>query len=149
MSLRVISLQNMNISLSAADQDQLKELGVQALYIFGSRAIDQETPRSDFDFAILMPKAYHQRGDALHDKLYDILSPYCERTLQNDVIDIVYLRNISLELRMHVIRHGRVLYDNDPRARAEFEERTVLQYADYRPLLDIFDRAILQRYASH
>ncbi len=125
-------------------QEQLRSLGVQALYLFGSRAQGTQGPLSDFDFAVLMDDA-HQRGDATYDRLYDLLTPLCHRTLENDVIDIVFLRNAPLELRFHVIRYGTLLYDGVPKKRAHFEEETVLAYCDYRPLLDMFDRAILTR----
>jgi len=139
----------MDITFNREDTKQLRALGVEAVYLFGSRAVGRETPRSDFDFAVLMAKTGHRRGDEVYDKLYDLLSPHCPRTLDNDVIDIVFLRDAPLELQMHIIRYGRVLYDAAPRSRANFEARTTLLYADYRPLLDIFDDAILQRYATH
>ena len=65
-------------------------------------------------------------------------------TRENDVIDIVFLKNVGLELRFHVIRYGTVLYDDDPQRRLAFEAETTLLYCDYRPILDQFDKAILQ-----
>ncbi len=124
---------------------RLRKLGVVSLYLFGSRAQGVAGPRSDFDFAVLMGSAGHQRGDATYDALYDLLSPLCPRTLQNDVLDMVFLDDAGLELKTHVLRYGKVLFDADPRARLQFEEQTMLEYADYKPILDTFDRAILQR----
>lgn len=133
----------MNIPIPSSQLEALRSLGVQSLYLFGSRAQDSHGPLSDYDFAVLIKSPGHKRGDKTYNALYDILSPLCERTLKNDVIDIVFLNNAPLELRMHVVRYGKVLFDDAPSARLAFEEQTVLEYADYRPILDMFDKAIL------
>lgn len=133
----------MTFQLPQNAKEELEKRGVLALYLFGSRAIGAEHMRSDFDFAVLARDRGHKRGDALHDVIYDILSPLCKRTLENDVIDIVFAADAPLELRMHVIRYGKVLLDTDPKARLDFEEQTMNLYCDYRPILDMFDHAIL------
>lgn len=129
--------------LPSHTKEQLKKLGVVALYLFGSRAQGVAGPQSDFDFAVLMDTEGYQRGSDLYNRLYDILAPLCPRTLANDVIDIVFLRDAPLELQFHVIRYGVVLFDRDPRARLRFEEQTVLAYCDFQPILSLFDRALL------
>jgi predicted nucleotidyltransferase len=123
----------------------LKNTDVQAVYLFGSRALDMATPLSDYDYAILTRDDSHQKGDELYYALYDIFSDISPRTLENDVIDIVYLKNIGLEMRHHVIRYGKILYDVDSVTRLDFEVKTTLLYCDYRPILDEFDRQILER----
>lgn len=133
-----------HITLPSSIQTQLKRLGVVAVYLFGSRAMGLETERSDFDFAVLFEKSGHQRGDKTYRVLYELLSTVSPRTLKNDVIDIVFLRDAPLELQCHVIRYGRLLFDRDPRARANFEADVMLRYCDYRPILDEFDRTILE-----
>lgn len=141
----------MELTLSENQKKELTPLGIVALYVFGSRAQAVAGPLSDYDFAALMkdegqrsgePRR-HLRGGELYNKLYDILSPLCPRTLKNDIIDIVFLRDVPLELRFHVIRYGKILFETDPRTRVRFEENTTLEYCDYRPILDMFDRTIL------
>ena len=125
-------------------QQELKKLGVVSLYLFGSRAFGKETPLSDYDYAVLLNAGGHLRGDPLYYRLYDILAAISPRTQENDVIDIVYLKDVSLELRFHVIRYGVVLFDSNPDLRLDFEAHTTLLYCDYRPVLDRFDQTILQ-----
>lgn len=122
----------------------LKAHGVLAVYLFGSRAQGQEGPLSDYDYAVLTKDGGHGRGDELYSILYDVFGEISPRTLDNDAIDIVFLQDTGLELRFHVIRYGVVLFDDDPGARLDFEAQTTLLYCDYRPLLDRFDRTILQ-----
>jgi len=133
----------MEITFSEQEKTQLQSLGVVALYLFGSRAQGTDGPLSDFDFAVLMDRDGYARGGEAYQKLYDLLSPHCERTLQNDVIDIIFLRDVGLELRHHVVRYGRVIYDAEPLSRGRFEARTMTEYCDFRPLLKSIDRAIL------
>ncbi|HCU25710.1 MAG TPA: hypothetical protein DF383_11900 [Deltaproteobacteria bacterium] len=132
--------------MASLPPDRLRDLSdeVLAVYLFGSRAQGIENPLADYDYGILTRQKGHRRGDALYQKLYDILSEISPRTLANDVIDIVFLRDAGLELRFHVIRYGKILYDRDPGARLAFEVQTGLLYCDYRPLLDEFDRVILE-----
>lgn len=131
------------ITLSKTDQNNLRALDVQALYLFGSRAQGVEGPLSDYDFGVLMAEEGHKRGGKLYDAIYDILDPICPRTLENDIIDIVFVRDAPLELRFHIIRYGKVLFDENPRERGRFEDNTTMLYCDYRPILDMFDKAIL------
>ena len=63
---------------------------------------------------------------------------------RSDVIDLVFLKDAGLELRFHVLRYGKVLYEGDQKARLDFEDKTTLDYCDYRPVLDYFDRTLLQ-----
>lgn len=135
---------NNRVALEKKSGQILEELCVEALYLFGSRAQKKESPLSDYDYAVLMPKTGYAKGGKTYFKLYELLTKISPRTLKNDVIDIIFLRDAGLELAFHVIRYGKVLYDNSPKARLAFEERTTLLYCDYLPLLNQFDRAILK-----
>ena len=127
------------------DEGELRKLGVQTVYLFGSRALGQEGPLSDFDYAVLLHEKGHHRGDDLYFRLYDLFDRVSgSRKRENDAIDIIYLRDVGLELRLHVIRYGQLLFDVDPMNRLRFETETTLLYCDFRPILDQFDRTILQ-----
>lgn len=135
---------NLFSSWTQKDFFLFKKYGIEAVYLFGSRAQGLDHPLADYDYAVLTKKRGHMKGDRLYAILYDIFSAVSPRTLENDVLDIVYLRSAGLELKFHVIRYGKIIYDGKPRARLKFEEQTTLLYCDYRPLLDQFDRTILQ-----
>lgn len=131
------------LNIQKQTQQELRKIGVIALYLFGSRAQGAAGPLSDYDFGVLMDQNGHRRGGRIYDAMYDMLSPLCPRTLENDIIDIVFLNDAPLELRFHVIRYGHVLFDTNQRERLRFEASTMMLYCDYRPLLDQFDQAIL------
>ena len=122
----------------------LNKLKVQAVYLFGSRAQGKEGPLSDYDYAVLLKERGHSKGDTLYFKLYDLFCEVSPRTLKNDVLDIVFLRDANLEICFHIIRYGKVLYEKMSQVRLDFEIQTTLLYCDYKPLLEKHDQEILQ-----
>ena len=132
------------MKLTPNQSKKLKKLGVQAVYLFGSRALGLAHARSDYDYAVLHEKSGHKRGGKLYQELYEILSEISPRTLRNDVIDIVFLRDVGLEIQFHVVQNGKVIFDRDPSARYDFTARTTLLYCDFRPVLVEMDRVILE-----
>ena len=134
----------MDIQFTESDEKRMRSIGVVAAYLFGSRAVGREGPNSDFDFAFLMDRAGYRRGGDAHAALYDLVTPHCKRaSLENDVIDIVFLNDAPLELRSHVVRHGKLIFDDKPVDRARYEQKTMLLAADFRPVLDEVDQTIL------
>lgn len=122
----------------------LQNLGVEAVYLFGSRAMGKEHPLSDYDYAVLLKTKGHSKGDEIYFKFYDLFSEISPRTLNNDVIDIIFLRDAGLELKFHIIRYGKVIYEANPKGRLDFEVQTTLLYCDFKPLLLKQDQTILQ-----
>jgi hypothetical protein len=57
----------------------------------------------------------------------------------------VFLEKGGVEITMDAIIHGQVIYESLRVARFEFEQRMMMFYADFKPLLNKFDREILQR----
>ncbi len=126
--------------------DKLKKLKVGLVYLFGSRAEGTAGPSSDYDIGVVFTDPTIVRGDTtgVYNILFDIFSGVLDLSDFRSV-DIVFLERASLELRFDAIRHGVVLFEISSEFRAEFEERVSMLYRDFRPLLDEFNRAILER----
>lgn len=138
------------ITLTPEAEKKLRSLGVAALYLFGSRAKGVSGPMSDFDFGVVLNDPRRVRNDEtdIYEKLYDIVHPLCHpKTLDADIIDLVFLDSprVPLELKFHIVRHGSAIFDANPRRRADAEERIMEAYCDFRPVLDVFDHAVLAR----
>lgn len=132
-----------NIRLPA---DELKKLKVGLVYLFGSHAEGVAGPASDYDIGIVFTDSTIVRGNTIeiYNALYNTFSDIFD--LSNfKAIDIVFLERAPLELRFDVISHGVVLFEISPEFRADFEERVEMLYRDFKPLLDEFDRTILER----
>lgn len=137
------------MNLSFSTQHQLKDLGVASVYLFGSRAQGTSNPLSDYDFAILMNKPGDEPSASLlsplYHALYRLFSPLCPRQYPNDIIDIVFLRRLPLELQMHIMKNGKIIFDDNPSLRANEEARIMLKRADFEPLRQMMREALLAR----
>lgn len=130
-------------SLPLKAKKQLKKLGIMAIYLFGSRAQGVAGPLSDYDFGILTKESGF--NFELYLKLFNIFSPLCPRKFPNDIIDIVFLGNASLELQMHVVRHGVVLFDSNLNYRLDYENLVMQKTADFAQFRKEYSEILLKR----
>ena len=126
------------MDLSQAQIAQLQDVGVTLVYLFGSSAEETSFPWSDVDLGVILTNA---PSPGVYQQLYDLFTDL----FPGRTVDIVWLQRASLELRGDAVRHGLVLYEVSPDARAAFEERTMLACADFAPLQREIDRTILAR----
>ena len=122
-----------------------KKSGIACVYLFGSQATGVAGPMSDFDFGILL-EGYkplpRQRRNALYDGLLEIFESKIKRLCN---VDIVFLREAPLQFQFHAIRDGKVVFEANARARADWHEKIMEAYADFLPLQSIFENATLAR----
>ncbi|MEA3397844.1 MAG: nucleotidyltransferase domain-containing protein [Chloroflexota bacterium] len=114
---------------------------VVAAYLFGSLAEGRATSYSDVDTAILLTAA----SDPLTagDRQLQLMGEL-ERFADREV-DVVMLNTAPPILQHQVLRHGRLLYERDRRARVDFEVRAGQVYADLKPMYDFHTRDLLQK----
>jgi predicted nucleotidyltransferase len=124
---------------------KFKKLGVFIVYLFGSRATGREMRSSDIDIGIVLKDPPMEEDTrALYNDLYKILI----EMYPSSKLDIVFLQIASLSLQYFAIKEGRVLFEEDPIFRADYENLVINQYLDFRPVLDFFDRVIMEKYAK-
>lgn len=128
------------------ERDVLKGLGVEALILFGSRALGLARANSDYDFGVLLKdkkvlRSHEQRVE-IYNALYDLLSSAINQLVN---IDIVFLEDAPAELQAHVIQHGIPVYEADKKAFLDFKEYVMLLCADFEPYKNLFHGAILSR----
>jgi predicted nucleotidyltransferase len=130
-------------NLDPITKEKFQELGVSLVYIFGSSAENLDRPDSDIDIGVILKKmpAEGAQTSEIYNQLYDILTDL----FPGKKIDIVFLEKANLELRFDVISHGRIIFESSPETRLNFEEKTSILYADFKPHLNEFNRAILNR----
>ncbi|NWF53796.1 MAG: nucleotidyltransferase domain-containing protein [Syntrophaceae bacterium] len=122
----------------------LKSLGVVVVYLFGSRATRRASPISDTDIGVVLrPFSPEQDTRNQYKTLFKIFSGLYPHSR----VDIVFLQRAPLALQFSAIRDGKVIFEQDPIFRADYENRVVKQYLDFRPVLEYFDRVAAQRYA--
>ncbi len=92
-----------------------------AIYLFGSFAQQQATPRSDIDLAYLAPQT---TSTTLRWDLQQDLA-----VLLHQDVDLIDLRASSTVLRANVLEHSELLLDLDSNQRALFEATALGAYA--------------------
>ena len=127
----------MTFYFSPEEVTRLTQLGVHALFLFGSQAQNVDTEKSDVDVAVMGKK-----NKEVYDVLYDLLSGKVDRLVD---IDIVFLFEAPMELLSHVATYGIVLYQDTPTRFADFREQVMNTSADFAPLRKIFQQATLAR----
>ncbi len=145
MDRKSLSANQVASDLPTLDQARLRAFlaaqpDIVAAYLFGSLAEGRATPGSDVDIAVLLrDDADAAVGGERHLALMGALEQFADRE-----VDVVMLNTASPILQQQVLRHGRLLYEGDRRARVEFEVRAGKIYADLRPMYDYFVRVLLQ-----
>lgn len=133
----------MNRLLSQEQIQRLKNLGVELVYLFGSHAEGTTHPLSDIDIGIVLSADSFLDNDLsrIYNELYDILTD----AFPGESVDIVFLQRAGLEISFDAVSHGTLLFETSAGKRFEFEEKTTILYADFKPLLDEFNTAVLNR----
>lgn len=97
---------------------------VQAIYLFGSFATENERPDSDADVALLFaPDEAKTFGSLIRSRLHSEL----EHLFCRDV-DLINVRSVSTVLQKEIIAADRRVYVGDEKAAAEFEMLTLSLY---------------------
>jgi predicted nucleotidyltransferase len=146
LNAEIVLMNEVDIKLNEEALKALDDSPVTAMVIFGSHALGLSHEGSDYDIGILVKDSNlledaSQRKE-LYDKLYDILDDSIGKLVD---IDIVFLDRAPGELQAHVMKHGKVLYEKNASAFANFRERTMLEYADFEPYREMFQNVILEK----
>jgi predicted nucleotidyltransferase len=105
--------------------------------LFGSRGRESAHARSDTDVAIGLT-----RGAGLSAAEVGELLSRLEATAGGPV-DLVLLDEAGPGLAFRVFRDGRVIFERDRLGLVERKARAILEYLDFRPVEEIFTRAVL------
>jgi len=108
-------------------------------YLFGSLAKGRPFPLSDVDIAV-----YLSEDTNVLEKKMEILGKMIE-LLETDEIDLILLNTAPLSLRKKILENKRVIVDNDPFLRYEYESLTIREYFDF----SIKEMAILEKRFLH
>ena len=115
---------------------------VLAAYLFGSQASGATTPLSDVDIAVILDAGVPSPGNVQAMLISDLML-----ALRRSDIDVVILNAAPPVLKERAISRGRVMYCRDDILRIRFEVAARREYFDTKPLRDVQDRALLDRYA--
>ena len=122
------------------------DMDIVALYIFGSLAEEQLKPLSDLDFGVLLSASLDRRRR--WEKLLDLLGQFND-ILQTDEVDLVLMNDAPPRFSHRILKTGRLIHLGDKGQLADFFERTMRCYLDFKPLRTRFEEAFLQGIGYH
>jgi predicted nucleotidyltransferase len=116
---------------------------VVSLYLFGSSARARTTKESDIDIAVLIDESGFKKTDPerFRKEYYEASPRFSLRP-----VDIVILNTAPPFLKYQVLKKGRVLFERERDLRVRFTEKAINEYLDYKPIQDIYLKAVARRF---
>ena len=107
-------------------------------YLFGSYAKGVQTTKSDIDIAILLSETSKKMLE-----YYLHLINELSKALSNEV-DLVILNTAPPQLKHQIIKHGKLVYCKNEKARIEFEARAQDEYLDFSNAIARYDKCLIK-----
>lgn len=123
-------------------REYARQKGITALYVFGSAARGELTQLSDIDLAVLLPQDADPAD--LFDKRWKMTLDLMG-ILGTDAVDLVLLNQAPPLLCHRIITEGKLVYSRDEREHLRFEVRKILEYLDFKPILELQSQYMRRR----
>lgn len=135
----------MNLSKKQIDNlsEVFKKYNAVFAYLFGSQATGKADKKSDFDFAVMLPKKYSK------NKRFDIrlkMMAELSELLDYKKTDVVILNDISsLLFKYAIIYEGKVIYENKIGEQVNYATYIQSEYFDFSPFLQEYNKLFLEK----
>jgi predicted nucleotidyltransferase len=106
--------------------------------LFGSKGRGTAHDLSDTDLAIRLAPGTKLSTSELGDLLSRL------EAAAGGPVDLVLIDDAPLGLAYRVFRDGRIVFERDHRAFVDRKARAILEYLDFRPIEQLFTRAVLE-----
>ncbi len=116
-----------------------EEDGVLFCYLFGSYARKDIIQESDVDLAVYFAQ---EKVKDFFDKRIELIVKI-SRLLKKDA-DVVVLNSASPLLRYVVLKEGSLVFERDSSVRVDFELKSLNEYFDFKPVLEMYNKALLK-----
>ncbi|MEM3041584.1 MAG: nucleotidyltransferase domain-containing protein [Nitrososphaerota archaeon] len=111
-------------------------------YLFGAYVKGGQTSISDLDIAILLSEEPKLLKELLEYYLY-LLNRLSN--ILGDRVDLIILNLSPPLLKYQVMKHGKVVYSRDERARVEFEAGSLREYLEFSRLMARYDECLMRQ----
>jgi predicted nucleotidyltransferase len=118
-----------------------KDTDIVALYTFGSLATGDLKPLSDLDFGILVSCKLDKKER--FDKHLDLIGKFNE-VFKTDEVDLVMMNDAPMRFSHNIFKSGDLIHCGNSRELADYIEKTVKLYLDFRFFRDAFDDSFLK-----
>ena len=117
-------------------------------YLFGSAATGQTTPLSDIDIAILVIEPANHNSSEKNDQLQKIETKIhldLMNVFGTEKIDLLNLNEAPLRIQYGALRNKKLIYCSDQEQRIDFENAVLMNYLDFKPFRDQYNREFFLR----
>lgn len=120
-----------------------KQNYVKFAYLFGSIAVKKEGKLSDVDIAVFLDEKLNKEKRISFQ--LKMISHFIS-LLKTDKIDVVVMNDAPISLNYNIIKHGKILKDDEKRAK--FEAQILSKYLDMKYYMDRHTNLALKRIAE-
>lgn len=121
-----------------------KDKDILFAYVFGSQASGKTDFESDVDIAVFLDKK--RVKDLFEKRLF--LMGILEGAFKKQTEVIILNEQKSIFFKFVIIKEGKVIFERSHSKRVDFELATVEEYYDYKPFLDAYNKAYIERELS-
>ncbi|MDD5621294.1 MAG: nucleotidyltransferase domain-containing protein [Candidatus Pacebacteria bacterium] len=107
-------------------------------YLFGSFALGTTNRNSDVDIAIYLDS---KKVKDLFDARLMLIKEFSQ-ALKKDV-DVVVLNTAKPFLKYVIIKEGKLVFQRDEGLKIDFEVKTLNEYFDFKPYMEMYQKAAL------
>ena len=111
--------------------------GIQAVYLFGSRAAGTARATSDLDLAVV------PRYPTVRNQRLNILADLAQRGFCN--VDLVFMDTDDITLKYEAVRQNNIIYQTEDFDRGTLYSKIIRQYLDFLPYLNVQREAYKRR----
>ncbi len=133
------------VKLSEDIEKKLKELNIGIVYLFGSTLLKLAREDSDVDIGIVFTYTSVIEDVKASLEIYNTLYEIFSTLFSEREIDIVFLDKAPLTLKFEVVNSGEILYSISKDFSANYKERVIKEYIDFKPLIDEQDKILIKR----
>jgi len=129
--------------ISKKNKEVLIKNKVGLAILFGSQLSGLIHPGSDFDIGIVFEdkKLRRKNPTKVYGELYQMFS----EVFGSKNLDIVYLEEAPLSLQFNAIHQGKVIFSSSLKFLADYKEKTILRYFDFKPVEEYFKKVFLAK----
>jgi predicted nucleotidyltransferase len=110
-------------------------------YVFGSTALGVTNKESDIDIAVYLNTKQVEDTFKKRLQLIEKFQSYLQKSC-----DVVVLNELnSIFFKFVIIKEGKLVFERDHGQRVDFELNTMQEYYDFKPFLDAYNQAYIER----
>lgn len=140
--IALVSTNRLNNVLLAIDKVMLEKHGVSLVLLFGSQVTGLTHPGSDIDIGVVFFDKTDLKNNPV--EVYDDLRREFAKKFKTQSIDLVYLEETPLSLQFSAVSDSKILYQSSQTTFADYKERVLNYYFDFKFTENIFNQALIQ-----